>query len=397
MNLVILGATARAAVWSALRAELVPFATDLFADQDLKAVARSVLVGRDQFPRSLVDAADTFPDAPWIYTGPLENHPELVDSLSRRRTLWGADAVTLSRVRDPIEVARVLRAAGLAVPEVQVGDPSGLPRDGSWLRKPIASAGGVGVRLHAADECATSAEYSQRLVSGENLAALFVGTKSLAALAGVTYQWLGRGDDPFVYRGSLGPVTLPAPVLERIHSLGEAIRVGFGLVGLFGVDLILDAAGTPWPVEINPRYTASVEVLELAHEVSLLDAHRSACMGEDLPSRLSAPSTCRRFVGKEVVYASGNCVFQHEIPIPVWDPAEPWRIPPHADLPAPGTHFRADDPVLTLLASGADLAACTENLAERRAMLGIGNPTRSQWPEGSRLALTWAVVSSSTP
>lgn len=371
MNLVILGATARAAAWSALRAGLVPFTADLFADRDLKGVARAVAVSSESLPHALIASVETFPDAPWIYTGPLENHPELVESLSRRRTLWGVDAAVLRRVRDPIEVARVLRAAGLAVPEVRVGDPSGVPRDGSWLRKPIASAGGVGVRRYVGGAPATPADYYQQRVDGMGLSAVFVGTHRNASLAGVTRQWLGGGDDPFVYRGSVGPYPPRPPVLDRIARLGEAIRAGFGLIGLFGVDLILDAEGTPWPVEVNPRYTASVEVLELANQVSLLDAHRRACLGETLPRLMFDPTKCRRYVGKEIVYASADGVFDREIPFPVWDASDPWRIPPYADLPAPGTHFRAGDPVLTLIASGASIDACAENLAERRAILGI--------------------------
>ena len=47
-----------------------------------------------------------------------------------------------------------------------------------------------------------------------------------------------------------------------------------GLRGLFGVDFVL-RDGIPWPVEVNPRYTASVEVLEFAAGIRALTLHRS--------------------------------------------------------------------------------------------------------------------------
>ena len=46
-----------------------------------------------------------------------------------------------------------------------------------------------------------------------------------------------------------------------LDKLGTVLAQAFRLVGLFGVDGVLDAERF-WPVEVNPRYTASVEVLE---------------------------------------------------------------------------------------------------------------------------------------
>jgi uncharacterized protein len=375
VGVVILGATARAAAWSALRAGLSPCTVDLFADRDLKAVARSVAVCAKSFPVGLVDAAEGLPDGPWMYTGPLENHTNLVGRLSHRRTLWGVDAAALARVRDPLEVARVLRSAGHAIPDVRLGDPSGLPRDGSWLCKPIASAGGIGVLRYLGQETdAPASDYYQQHVAGESLSAVFVGTNSGASLAGVTRQLLGHADSRYLYAGSIGPCPLPPLVMTRIRLLGEAIGSRFGVVGLFGIDLILDAEGTPWLVEINPRYTASVEVLELAQQVSLLDAHRRACTGEPLP-RLR-PERPAQFVAKAIVYASEDGVFDRELPLPAWGPSDPWRIPPFADLPERGTSLRAGDPVLTLLVSASSLETCAEKLEEQRAI--VGNVSRGK-------------------
>src|SRR5207253_1175133 len=139
--LLILGVSARAAAWSALRAGLSPSAADLFADRDLAAVAPCVRVGPNSYPRGLLAAAEALPAGPWLYTGALENHPDLVDDLAGRRPLWGNSGPVLRAARDPLAVAAAVRAAGLPAPEVRL-DPAGLTRDGSWLCKARASSGG---------------------------------------------------------------------------------------------------------------------------------------------------------------------------------------------------------------------------------------------------------------
>jgi len=87
-KLLILGASARAAAQSALRAGCRRvWAADLFADADLRACAEVVQV-RD-YPHGLEAAISQAPDGPWMYTGALENHPRLVDRLARLHPLLG--------------------------------------------------------------------------------------------------------------------------------------------------------------------------------------------------------------------------------------------------------------------------------------------------------------------
>ena len=65
----------------------------------------------------------------------------------------------------------------------------------------------------------------------------------------------------FNYCGNIGPITLPVPVRNILQGIGDTLAVKAGLRGVFGIDFILEGK-TPVPVEVNPRYTASVEVLE---------------------------------------------------------------------------------------------------------------------------------------
>src|ERR1700687_4838692 len=99
-NLILFGASTRAAAFSALRAGLRPWCADLFADRDLR-MRCAVLTPPGKYTDAFLDALRPAPPGPWMYTGGLENHPRLVREMSGLRDLWGNDAAVLARVRDP--------------------------------------------------------------------------------------------------------------------------------------------------------------------------------------------------------------------------------------------------------------------------------------------------------
>jgi predicted ATP-grasp superfamily ATP-dependent carboligase len=363
VDVLILGASARAAAFSALRAGLTPVCGDLFADRDLAAVCAVRRVAARDYPDGLAAIAAAAPPGPWLYTGALENHPDLVDRIGATRPLWGIGGTALRAVRDPGVVAGVLSRAALPCPAVRAS-PLGLPRDGSWLVKPRASAGGRLIRPLTPDSIPpTRPVYYQERIAGIDLAAIFLGGPAGARLLGVTRQWIGRPGAEFAYRGSLGPYPLPDPEHARVAALGRALSAAFGLAGLFGIDLIL-RDGIPWPVEINPRYTASVEVLERALGRSFLAAHRRAFdpMGPGDPSGLPRDRPRRpAVVGKAILFADRPCRFPEDGPRWSGRVGAPGFLP-GADLPGPGTAFSPGAPVLTLFARGPDLAACRARL-----------------------------------
>ena len=75
--------------------------------------------------------------------------------------------------------------------------------------------------------------------------------------------------------------------LNAIRQAGRVVASELGLLGLFGIDLVIREDGVPVFLEINPRYTASVECIERAHGISAIDLHLRACRGEPVavPSR----------------------------------------------------------------------------------------------------------------
>src|SRR5262249_32471572 len=139
--------------------------------------------------------------------------------------------------------------------------------------------------------------------------------------------------------------------------------------GLFGVDGILQS-GVFWPVEVNPRYTASVEVLEFATGRPLLALHR-AVFERDAPAPGSFPAAgpC---VGKAILCAPRDTIFPPDGP---WSatrdrPLAPTQLPPFADIPAAGQRIPEGGPVLSVLVAGATIEDCLAGLQRQaRAVL----------------------------
>jgi uncharacterized protein len=363
-RILIVGASGRAAAFSALRAGIVPRCVDYFADRDLIEVCAAERVPIDEGVSGLGRVALAIEPQALLYVGPIENHSDLVERLARVHHLCANGAETLRAVRDPLRVMEALRRHGLPVPEVRTS-PEGLPRDGTWLVKPRASSGGRSIRfLDQQPQPPFESAYLQRWIDGPSFSAVFNAGQGRAELQGVTRQLLEAPGSAFAYRGSIGPWPLSAGLLPRLQDLGLALASAFHLVGLFGVDYILHD-DEPWPVEVNPRYTASVEVLELALGRSLLAEHLRACAphppGQADRSGMQTHRSIPRVVGKAIIYADRSFVIPN-ISVDGSRRPDPFSVPAIADVPWP-IQACAGDPVMTVFTSSPDISTCEAQLS----------------------------------
>lgn len=339
---------------------------DQFADVDQQAAAPTIRV--PNYPEGLVEASRRFPDGPWMYTGGLENHPEVLKKLAELRPLLGSDHSVVRQVRDPWELDQVLRDEGFELPEMRrlesensarsMAPPDAEPISTTirWLRKSAHSSGGIGVGWwnHEPFE----AGYVQRYVEGRSCGALYLAHETGVDLLGVTLQLSGPTwslAPDFLYGGSIGPLALDEERRRTFEKLGEALVRRIPLRGLFGVDVI-DDGNRIWPIEVNPRYTASVEVLELAWGVSLVHAHLAAFQGAThhplQPVQRVNGKGAEPFVGKAIVYAQSAWHAKgarFEL-LCQWHSARPFRLA--ADLPHPGVSMPPRSPVATVFAQG---------------------------------------------
>jgi predicted ATP-grasp superfamily ATP-dependent carboligase len=359
-RLLILGASARAAAASARRAGLEPFAIDLFADRDTQLLCHCTACPPDEYPHGLFRVARLAPPMPWMYTGGLENYPELIDELARERELWGTGADVLRRVRDPL-VLDLLPRHVACFAEVQRPPAEwrfGWP-ERDCVRKPLRGSGGGRIRFARRKDTAHPDFYYQEFIEGESRSALCHGEPHHATTLAVSLQLVGTPwlhARRFQYAGSVSRPRIDSPVYSWATDLCSATE----LRGLFGIDFIgeTDEERGRHVVDVNPRYVASVEVHEFATGTSLL-------------RRTIPPPPATRVVGKAVYYAATNLTFPPSGP---WDDslthvADVWRRPDYADIPHPGDVIEAGHPVLTILAEADSEEECLRRLQSRAAEL----------------------------
>ena len=383
---------------SARRSGCEVWAADRFGDLDLRGCATSVRV--ENYPAGLIDALAAAPAGPWLYTGALENRPDLIELLAAIRPLCGVGGDVLRSIRDPATLAIALCEQGYETVPRCAADNGGLPLDGSWLVKPRASAGGVGVepwtgmvplggrgwtegkprRRESGASLRSSpghprakTVYWQQRIDGLPVAAIYLAAGGGAELLGVTRQLLGepwcgleREADRFRYCGSLGPLTLSPRECDQFIRLGNSLAAAFPLVGLIGVDAVLNAEGV-WPVEVNPRYTASVEVLERALGIEAIRGHFGACgqwpvASGQRPATGDEKPVTHQFCGKAILFARRAMTISPEFMR--WsehcNAHQAW--PTIADISEPGTQIARGQPIVTLLADGPDEQAVVAQL-----------------------------------
>jgi predicted ATP-grasp superfamily ATP-dependent carboligase len=363
-RLLLIGASTRAAAWSALRAGVRPICIDLFADEDLRAVAE--VIPCPNYPHDILQAARTVPaDVPWLYTGALENHPRLIGRLSSTRPLAGISAESVRAVRNPRQLSEAVASAGLngiRTPMTWSGDAPP-PKDGRWMVRSRRSAAGRGIALwdgsQRAERVRREPHSFQQRVEGSPVSALCLAAKNHAYVVGWSKQWIGEavcGAADYQYCGSLAPIVMRTEAAQEGETLAAALTTRFGLRGLFGCDF-LDDGRNLWLTEINPRYTASVETFEFSSGQSLLLPHLAVALGlameHSIPVATPANSPC---IGKAILYAPHD-LHAPTLPLTTFAPKRN-SLPQAADIPIPGSLIPSGAPVCTVCAKGATLSEC---------------------------------------
>jgi predicted ATP-grasp superfamily ATP-dependent carboligase len=204
--------------------------------------------------------------------------------------------------------------------------------------------------------------YLQQRVPGRPGSVVFAADGRRAVVLGLTRQLVGEpafGAGGFRYCGSLlaartaGLFADQAGLLERATSLASAVTQAFALRGVNGIDFIAHR-GVPYPIEVNPRYSASMELVERATRKSLFSLHVDACGGR-LPSPPRPPA---RTYGKAILFALGDVM--------VDDPRR-WTDAPLADLPHRGERIGRGHPICTVFAADASPERCLQALKSSAA------------------------------
>jgi len=365
---------------SAGRAGIPVHVLDLYADGDTSALALSVSrIGSiatgfraDRLLDSLhrIEAREGIDGI--VAGSGFEERIDLLEAMARVGRLLGNPPEVVRRAKDPACFFPLLARLGIPHPETVTEAPAGSRAHGTewlsagWLCKRIGGAGGAHVR--PAEACCPPGHYLQRRMPGRPHSLVFLADGRHAAIVGYNEIRVqdGTGAARFRYTGAV-TVSEP-PVAPAVEDAVQALVPALGLVGLCGLDFILDEDGRYSVLEVNPRPTGTFELYEdLGVEGSgLFQMHLCACEGR-LPRRVRVLG--RGVAAQEVLWASETFAIPDGLRWPDWA----------RDRPPPGTLFQAGEPICTLHARAAERKAVDRLLSARRASLYSG----LAWPQAA--------------
>ncbi|WP_437202923.1 ATP-grasp domain-containing protein [Planctomicrobium sp. SH664] len=369
VNLLIAGASTRSAAYSALRSGLSPLCLDLFADLDLHE--RVPVQKVPDLQESLLSALRQLPSLPLVYVGGLENQPEVLRAASEQHLLWGNDADVVAQIRNPATLQEAAGLARLSMPEWR-SEENPPPRDGSWLIRPRFGSGGRDIQVWIEGDHPVPAlnepHIFQKRIEGTSYSGTFIADRSVGDVrfVGITQQLIGEricNAHPYQWCGNVGPVGLSIPVEAVVRRLANVLKWKLGIQGLFGIDFVLDAEGTPWVTEVNPRYPASAELLEHITGSPLLADHCRCFAPDVVPQTAWTSASQSPCIGKGILYSPRDFVLQQDL-TPYAD-VSLTDLPSLADLPAIGTSIRTGDPICTVYALGSSPGETCMFLGER--------------------------------
>ena len=164
------------------------------------------------------------------------------------------------------------------------------------------------------------------------------GTSARALSLNCQFNRGGEGERRFGFAGAITPF-LPKE-RKDILALAEDIAAKSGCIGSLGIDFMLTDDGIR-TIEINPRFQATLDIVEMSTGVNIFDLHRNAAQGIIPTSRPTQKTTAAR----SIIFAEHDCVVKDDLKS---------LHPDIADIPWPGTEIEEGNAVLSVYGRGAN-------------------------------------------
>lgn len=340
---------------------------DYFGDRDQRGLVQNYALlrdfGLDFSAQALLQASQGLQYEAVVYISNLENYPDVVGEMARRASLLGNAPAVLRQVRDWRLLREFCRTAPIRCPTTLLPGEEGQAEPGvPWLYKPLRSGGGHGIRYWDGTAQLDGEHVLQRCIAGRPASAAFVADGQRSVVIGLTEQLIGQemlGAGGFTWCGNILPLanqSEQATLLQSVRRMADELTVRFGLRGVNGMDLVISASaqGSPCPfvVEVNPRYTASMELVERAYGLNVFALHLAALNGQ-LPRFSLAEHLAGPFFAKGILYARSTVTMPE---------TAGWVEEKRRDIPFPGERIDAGHPICTVLAEGGSRQECWDNL-----------------------------------
>jgi len=374
-GLLVVGVDSVSVATSARKAGYKVYAADYFGDLDLKRACSAIesmvhqkpgkssgkmrskfkpetflKMARRLITKFMIDAI--------VLSSGLDDNFDMLCELDALAPILGNSPQTIEKVRRKPEVFEELESLGIAHPETAVAenldeaeakaDEIGYP----LVIKPVAGFGGVGVRI-ARDSRSLQSNFSevsafgrevvvQKLIGGVHASISFLSTSKHSTVLTVNEQLLGLPflfqPQPFGYCGNVVPLRVVDSLFEKCRQIVHTVASHFELRGSNGIDVVISEDGTPYVIEVNPRFQGTLECVERALGINIVESHINACLKGSLPTIEKQPAT----VSTRLVLYAPNKVKAPDLT----------TIREARDIPLPASIVEKSEPVCSIVTEG---------------------------------------------
>lgn len=334
-RVLVAGFATRHVVCSAYKAGYEVYAIDCFCDQDLHWYTKScrTFEEMDEMPDIISEEAGRRKFDYFVVTSGAED-------ISSDIQVWGTDRKCAEKFISKRKIQDFFEENSVPVPPIS---PEGkYPA----MLKPVKGAGGW--RNMIVSNKSEEDEWNslwpdvpyirQDVIDGIPCSVSCIASKSGARAVSVNLQTLrgGAGERAFGFSGAVTPFN--TGYADELKRTAEFIAEKSGCIGSLGVDFILSDGGA-YAIEVNPRFQATLDIVEGSTGLNIFEAHINAFKGELPPAVPHAPHVYAR----RIIFADRDLVVKDDLK----------KFHPNvADIPWPGTEIEVGSAIISVYGSG---------------------------------------------
>lgn len=257
---------------------------------------------------------------------------------------FGNSSNTIEKIKSPSIFFSILAQHQLPYPATQYTQPN-KSKSEAWLFKESSGLGGT--HITSSNKSPKNKQgYFQQRISGESGSILFLADKDKTQSLLINKQIVTNNQtSPFQLAAIETPLEVSKNHRDQLFEAIDIITKETALVGLNSLDFIIDDNNQLFILEVNPRPSASSE---LVNDELLFQHHLQACQGKQT---FDMPITANiNHAGLYYLYAPHTLTIPHKM-----------NWPKHSyDIPQQGTTINADQPICTIIVADTEIERCQQ-------------------------------------
>lgn len=336
-TVLIFAQSARFLAQSATQAGFRVWVADCFGDQETRSISARYQQLKPINELSIEEVLTTLlslsqgEECLLIFGSGIESLYPFLDKLPNTIKLAGNSFKTIEKLKTPHLFFELLSQLNLPYPNTVFKAPKASP---NWLVKSASGIGGSHIQ-NMETALPLNEHYFQRFISGQSGSVLFLANEKSAQLLSINQQLHSTNRLlPFQLGGIDTPWHVSTAHKQQLALAINKLTTHSKLVGLNSLDFIISVQNKLMLLEINPRPSASVELV--GHKDEVLLHHINACQGQ-LPSPAFIPT--HKSSSLRYLFATDNLL----IPDDMYWPEE------SHDRPIAGSIINKDEPICTII------------------------------------------------